>query len=125
MQSCDLTVCKVRMYFIECFCHAVSSGGVPKVVLQYGFGAPVEANIINQGDGKYSVRFVPPNEGTVSVLCVCACVGVHLYVLNINFVYKVLYTFVYVLYIIVYLCICTFSILCVWKKLVVYINWIL
>jgi filamin len=38
-------------------------GGVPKVILQYGFGPPVEANIVSQGDGKYSVRFVPPNEG--------------------------------------------------------------
>ena len=37
--------------------------GAPKAYVQYGFGAPVEAAVVSLGDGKYGLRFVPPNEG--------------------------------------------------------------
>ena len=39
------------------------TGGRPKAYVQYGFGPPVEAAVTDLGNGKYTLRFVPPNEG--------------------------------------------------------------
>ena len=54
-----------------------NTGGRPKAYVQYGFGPPVEAAVTDLGNGKYTLRFVPPNEGEmaasrVSLFMYCA-----------------------------------------------------
>ena len=46
------------------------TGGRPKAYVQYGFGPPVEAAVTDLGNGKYTLRFVPPNEGECGKMAV-------------------------------------------------------
>ena len=64
-----MLVCHVKPAFIPSHHPSLPhTGGRPKAYVQYGFGPPVEAAVTDLGNGKYTLRFVPPNEGECGML---------------------------------------------------------